>query len=276
MKKQKKLSLVVFLAVLIFASFFTDNLILKATKVQAEENKVIADPASVVLNMTDKKTARVRIRTNRKLSNSRISYLYDNDIVSNDIEWMMEEGDPADTYCNVYITAKTSGKTVLAITVGEYNTQVSNYVVFGRVNIPITVVGQNGKVDNDDDDEDSYVPSKNQKKSTSSKKKTSSKAAAKVTVKKMQLKTVKSDSSNTMKIVWKKLKKVTGYQVQISSKRNFKSQTIQRMFKAKQSRTTLRPLTSKRKYYVRVRAYKKSGKKKIYGAWSQIKKVKIK
>ena len=79
-----------------------------------------------------------------------------------------------------------------------------------------------------------------------------------------------------MKIVWKKLKKVTGYQVQISSKRNFKSQTIQRMFKAKQSRTTLRPLTSKRKYYVRVRAYKKSGKKKIYGAWSQIKKVKIK
>ena len=257
MKKRKILSLVVFFTVLILVSLFTDNLPLKTMKVQAEENKVIADPASVVLNMTDKKIVRVRIRTSRKLSRRKIWYSYDKDVVFKAIEWTLEEGDPSDTYCNIYIGAKSAGKTVLAITVGEYSTQVDDYVVFGRVNIPITVVGQNGKVDNDD----SYV---------------SSKAAAKLTVKKMQLKTVKSDSSNTMKIVWKKLKKVTGYQVQISSKRNFKSQTIQRMFKAKQAKTTLRPLTSKRKYYVRVRAYKKSGKKKIYGAWSKIKKVKIK
>ena len=35
-------------------------------------------------------------------------------------------------------------------------------------------------------------------------------------------------------------------------------------------------LKSKKTYYVKIRSYKKVGKKKYYGAWSKVKKVKIK
>ena len=39
---------------------------------------------------------------------------------------------------------------------------------------------------------------------------------------------------------------------------------------------TVSKLKSKKKYYVRIRAYKKSSGKKIYGAWSKTKTVKVK
>ena len=47
---------------------------------------------------------------------------------------------------------------------------------------------------------------------------------------------------------------------------------------AKKSTTskTISKLKSKKKYYVRIRAYKKSAGKKIYGAWSKTKTVKVK
>ena len=90
------------------------------------------------------------------------------------------------------------------------------------------------------------------------------------------LKTVKSPKKSTLTITWKKLSKITGYHVQFSAKRNFSKGTIERKFKKKVTKTQVRPLKSKKKYYVRMRPYTKSGSKMYYGKWSKVKSVKIK
>lgn len=90
------------------------------------------------------------------------------------------------------------------------------------------------------------------------------------------LKYVKSPAKSTLAITWKKLSKVTGYQVQFSAKSNFKKGTIERKFKQKVTTTKVRPVKSKKKYYVRMRPYTKSGSKMYYGKWSKVKSVKIK
>lgn len=107
------------------------------------------------------------------------------------------------------------------------------------------------------------------------------KTTTKVTLKPVQkltgkLSSVKSTSKAKLKITWKKANKVTGYQIQISIKKNFKSNTIQRYFKQKESKTTIYPLKRKKKYYVRIRPYQKIGSKKYYGKWSAIKSAKTK
>ena len=90
------------------------------------------------------------------------------------------------------------------------------------------------------------------------------------------LKSVKSPAKSNLAITWKKLSKVTGYHVQFSAKSNFKKGTIERKFKQKVTKTKVRPLKSKKKYYVRMRPYTKSGSKTYYGKWSKVKSVKIK
>ena len=90
------------------------------------------------------------------------------------------------------------------------------------------------------------------------------------------LKAVKSPKKSTLAIAWKKLSKITGYQVQFCAKRNFKKGTIERKFKKKVTKTQVGPLKSKKKYYVRIRPYTKSGSKMYYGKWSKVKSVKIK
>lgn len=90
------------------------------------------------------------------------------------------------------------------------------------------------------------------------------------------LKSVKSPAKSNLAITWKKLSKVTGYHVQFSAKSNFKKGTIERKFKQKVTKTKVRPVKSKKKYYVRMRPYTKSGSKTYYGKWSKVKSVKIK
>ena len=79
------------------------------------------------------------------------------------------------------------------------------------------------------------------------------------------------------KIIWKKNTKVTGYQVQYCLKKNFKSgvKTVN-IKKNKTTTTTIKKLKKKKTYYVRIRCFKKSGKKTIYSKWSSMKSVKIK
>ena len=62
----------------------------------------------------------------------------------------------------------------------------------------------------------------------------------------------------------------------VCAKSNFKKGTIERKFKQKVTKTKVRPVKSKKKYYVRMRPYTKSGSKTYYGKWSKVKSVKIK
>lgn len=76
-------------------------------------------------------------------------------------------------------------------------------------------------------------------------------------------------------VKWKKVSGVTGYQVQYSTSSKFTSKTS-KTATAKKDKTTAKTvsgLKSKTKYYVRVRTYKTSGKKKKYSSWSSAKSV---
>lgn len=96
---------------------------------------------------------------------------------------------------------------------------------------------------------------------------------------KVTLKTAKNKKGKKLYVKWDKKKDVAGYEVQYSLKKNFS--------KAKKAKTkikstvknsiTIKKLTRKKNYYVRVRAYKlDSAGNRVYGKWSKVKKVKIK
>lgn len=98
----------------------------------------------------------------------------------------------------------------------------------------------------------------------------------KVSVKKVTLKKAKSAKKKTITVQWKKLSGVTGYQVQIATNKKFKKgKKTYTVKKAKTTKKTIKKLKRKKKYYVRVRAYKTVKGKKYYGKWSKVKKVKV-
>lgn len=77
-------------------------------------------------------------------------------------------------------------------------------------------------------------------------------------------------------IQWKKNSSATGYEVQYSTNKTFKSGVkTKSITNASTIKYTVAGLTSQKTYYVRVRAYKTVGKKKLYSSWSGIKSVKI-
>ena len=84
------------------------------------------------------------------------------------------------------------------------------------------------------------------------------------------IKTKKAD------IQWKKNGSATGYEIQYSTNKTFKSGVkTKSITNASTIKYTAAGLTSQKTYYVRVRAYKTVGKKKLYSSWSGIKTVKI-
>ena len=82
-------------------------------------------------------------------------------------------------------------------------------------------------------------------------------------------------------ITWKKrTTQVTGYQIQVSTSKKFtknkKITTTVKVKKATTTKTTIKNLKKNKKYYVRIRTYKKVGKKTYYSAWSKVKTKKTK
>lgn len=92
--------------------------------------------------------------------------------------------------------------------------------------------------------------------------------------KKVSNKSAKSKKSRRINYSFKKVS-ATGYQYQWSTHRNFKSNFLTK--NTKSTKITIKTAQSRRRYYVRVRAYKtEPGGKKIYGKWSNVKSVKVK
>ena len=81
---------------------------------------------------------------------------------------------------------------------------------------------------------------------------------------KVSLKSVKSKARKKVTVKYKKVKGAAGYQVQVGSKKKTTTKTT----------LTVSGLKSGKKVSVKVRAYTKG--KKMYGAWSKTKKVKVK
>ena len=74
----------------------------------------------------------------------------------------------------------------------------------------------------------------------------------------------------------KQATQTTGYQIQYGLKKNFKGAKTVTVKKNKTTKTTVKKLKAKKKYYVRIRTYKQIGKTKYYSAWSKVKTVKTK
>ena len=92
--------------------------------------------------------------------------------------------------------------------------------------------------------------------------------------KKVSNKSAKSKKSRRINYSFKKVS-ATGYQYQWSTHKNFKSNFLTKSTKS--TKITIKTAQSRRRYYVRVRAYKtEPGGKKIYGKWSNVKSVKVK
>lgn len=107
-----------------------------------------------------------------------------------------------------------------------------------------------------------------------------------VTPKKVSIKGLQA-GSKSLTVKWSgKASQVSGYQVQLATNKKFtknvKTSEVnkKKQVKKKQVTKTIKKLKSKKKYYVRVRAYKTvkfEGKKtKIYSGWSKAKSIKVK
>lgn len=79
----------------------------------------------------------------------------------------------------------------------------------------------------------------------------------------------------SFKVTWKKVSGVSGYQVQYSTSKKFTKKTTKtKTYNSNKSFTkTISKLKSKKKYYVRVRAYKTVNGKRIYSSWSKVKSI---
>lgn len=98
-----------------------------------------------------------------------------------------------------------------------------------------------------------------------------------ITPKKATLNSVKSTAKKTITVKWKKDAKADGYQVQYSTSKKFKGAKTINIKKNRTTSTKIKKgLKAGKKYYVRVRAYKKDGKSKIWGNYSKVKNVKVK
>lgn len=102
------------------------------------------------------------------------------------------------------------------------------------------------------------------------------KAALTVTPKKASLSKVQA-GKKSLKAVWKRDKSATGYQVVVAKDKNFKQGKKTATIKNnKTTQKTFKKLSRNKVYYVKLRSYKTMGETKIYGNYSNVKKVLVK
>ena len=78
------------------------------------------------------------------------------------------------------------------------------------------------------------------------------------------------------KLKWGTVKSGRGYQIAYSTKKDLSNKKIVNVDGIKTASKTVKGLKSGKTYYVRVRAYKQYGKTKLYGSYSDVKKIKVK
>lgn len=93
------------------------------------------------------------------------------------------------------------------------------------------------------------------------------------TIKPEKVKTVKisNKKSSSFKAKWKKVKYASGYEIVYADNSKFKRSkkvTVKNV-----SSKTIKTITKGKKHYIKIRAFKKNGTKKIYGPWSSKKTV---
>ena len=98
-----------------------------------------------------------------------------------------------------------------------------------------------------------------------------------IAMKKPAVTSVKSSAAGELGVSWNRDSQADGYQIQYSTRKNFSANEKTKY--VRESRTVTAVITglpSGKKYYVRMRSYKKAGSKNIYSEWSTVKEKVIK
>jgi len=100
---------------------------------------------------------------------------------------------------------------------------------------------------------------------------------ADVRLKKTKLRSLKRISAKKIKLKWKKVYGISGYQICYSTSKTFrKNKKTVWIKKQKKTSCSIGKLKRKKKYYVRIRTYKKVKKKKYYSTWSNVRSIRTK
>ena len=114
----------------------------------------------------------------------------------------------------------------------------------------------------------------NKKQPTTAKKDATKPAEKVIAPKKAVVKKVKALGKKKIKVTIKKSsEQISGYEVILSTKKNFKNA---KKVITKKNVLTVKKLKAGKKYFVKVRAFKKVGNKNIYGKYSTVKKAVVK
>lgn len=97
------------------------------------------------------------------------------------------------------------------------------------------------------------------------------KVAITIAPKKQKVKSLKASGKTNLVLKWTKDKKATGYQIRYSDNKKMKKAKTM-WIKKNRTSAVLEKLKTGRTYYVKVRAYKKYGKTKVYGSYSKAEK----
>lgn len=221
-----------------------------------------------------------------------VPYLF---LYENDVDYLYVYYDDAEVNCtwessntdvatveDGIVTAKKAGMSVITAT-SEDGTQVTNLVTVGK-NPENSDEG--GKAEATPSPAPSAEPSptptskptvtpkpttKPTTKSTSSGNQSTVKKPKKISSLK-----VKASGKKKLKVSWKWIVSQDGFEVQYALNKKFTKSKKTKRYGSYTDVITLKNLKSKRNYYVRVRAYKLDGYKKVYGSWSTVKKCKTK
>lgn len=248
-------------------------------------------PGQYTLNVTDKSSKYVPFSTSFTLTTDNVVAAYNNDVKAPAL--VAAKDVQADDFANfvkniqkVSVNGKeyaASGKGAVKLinADGTLLTTADALKAEGTYNIVVTATGYNKTLEftyTNKSDTTATKPSDataaTKPAATTTATKPAVKPVKKVTVKKQTAK-VKAGKKK-LTVTWKKDKNVSGYQIKIATKKNFKGAKTYTVKSYKTYKKVIKKLKAKKKYFVKVRAYKTVGKSKVYGAYSAVRSCKVK
>lgn len=248
-------------------------------------------PGQYTLNVTDKSSKYVPFGTSFTLTTDNVVAVYNNNVKAPAL--VAAKDVQADDFANfvkniqkVSVNGKeyaASGKGAVKLinADGTLVTTADALKAEGTYNIVVTATGYNKTLEftytNKSDTtatKPSDVTTATKPAATTTATKPAVKPVKKVTVKKQTAK-VKAGKKK-LTVTWKKDKNVSGYQIKIATKKNFKGAKTYTVKSYKTYKKVIKKLKAKKKYFVKVRAYKTVGKSKVYGAYSAVRSCKVK
>lgn len=248
-------------------------------------------PGQYTLNVTDKSSKYVPFSTSFTLTTDNVVAAYNNDVKAPAL--VAAKDVQADDFANfvkniqkVSVNGKeyaASGKGAVKLinADGTLVTTADALKAEGTYNIVVTATGYNKTL------EFTYINKSDTTATKPSDVTTATKPAATTTATKPAVKPVKKGTvkkqtakvkagKKKLTVTWKKDKNVSGYQIKIATKKNFKGAKTYTVKSYKTYKKVIKKLKAKKKYFVKVRAYKTVGKSKVYGAYSAVRSCKVK